>query len=152
MHITYRVSAHRTRVTQSLVDRGANGGVAGEDVRIISKSHRQVDIQGINNHQVTDIGIGTVGGVVHMQHGPILAIMHQYALFGKGTSIHSPGQLEWYKNSVDDKSVHVGGTQSIKTLDGYLIPLSIKNGLPRMDIHPYTDAEWGHVAPCFLDK
>jgi hypothetical protein len=150
MHITYCVSAHRTRVTQSLVDRGANGGVAGEDVRIISKSHRQVDIQGINNHQVTDIGIGTVGGVVHTQHGPILAIMHQYALFGKGTSIHSPGQLEWYKNSVDDKSVHVGGTQSIKTLDGYLIPLSIKNGLPRMDIRPYTDAEWDMLPHVFL--
>jgi hypothetical protein len=86
MHITYHVSAHQTCVTQSLVDHGANGGVAGEDVCIISKSHHQVDIQGINNHQVTDIDIGTVGGVVHTQHGPIIAIMHQYALFGKGTS------------------------------------------------------------------
>jgi hypothetical protein len=36
------------------------------------------------------IGIGTVGGVVQTQHGPVIVIMHQYALLGKGASIHSP--------------------------------------------------------------
>jgi hypothetical protein len=134
MHVTYHVLAHCSHVTQSLVDCGANGGVAGNDVHMILKMHQQVDIQGINNHQVTNIDIGMVGGVVKMQHGPVIVIMHQYALFGKGALIHSPGQLEWYKNSVDDKLVHVGGLQHIKTLDGYLIPLAVKNGLPCMDI------------------
>jgi hypothetical protein len=69
--------------------------------------------------------------------------MHQYALLHKGNSIHSPCQLEWYKNDVNDKSVHLpGGLQRIQTLEGYIIPLSIKDGLARLDIRPYTDKEW----------
>jgi hypothetical protein len=138
-HVSYRVSSHHSRPTQSLVDRGANGGVAGEDVRVIHKYHRTVDIQGIDNHQVNDIHIGTVGGVVQTHHGPVIAIMNQYALLGKGYTIHSPAQIEWYKNDVNDKSKHVGGLQRIKTHDGYLIPLAFKNGLPRMEIRPFTD-------------
>ena len=150
VHITYQVSAHRSSATHSLVDRGANGGVAGSDVRIITRSHRTVDIQGIDNHQVTDIDIGTVGGVVQTNKGPVIAILNQYAIFGKGTTIHSPGQLEWFKNDVNDKSVHVGGLQRITTLDGYMIPLSIKNGLPRMQLRPYTDEEWDNLPHVFL--
>ena len=151
VHITYRVSAHsHSSTSHSLVDRGANGGVAGSDVRIISNSLRSVDIQGIDNHQLNNISIGTVGGVVNTHKGPAIIIMHQYALFGKGTTIHSPGQLEWYKNDVNDKSIHVGGLQRITTLDGYMIPLSIKNGLPRMQLRPYTDEEWDELPHIFL--
>ena len=47
----------------------------------------------------------------------------------KGSSIHSSGQLEWFKTNVDEKSVKVGGTQLITTLDGYSVPLLIKDGL-----------------------
>ena len=65
--------------------------------------------------------------------------MHQYALLGKGYTIHSPAQLEWYKVNVNDKSVKVVGLQRIQTLDGYQIPLSFKNGLPWMEIRPFTD-------------
>jgi hypothetical protein len=32
--------------------------------------------------------IGTVGAYVDTQHGPIIAIFHQYALFGRGSTIH----------------------------------------------------------------
>ena len=39
--------------------------------------------------------------------------MNEYAYYGKGHTIHSPGQIEWHKNQVDDKSVKVGGTQCI---------------------------------------
>ena len=142
MHVTYVVSEHRSASQHSLVDRGSNGGVAGSDVRVISKTHRKVDIQGIDNHRLNDVEIGTVGAYVETQKGPIIAVFHQYALFGKGTTIHSPGQFEYYKNDVDDKSVHVGGLQRIKTLEGYLVPLEIKNGLARMQLRPYTDKEW----------
>jgi hypothetical protein len=55
------VSAHSQTSTMSLVDCGANGGVAGSDVRVIFKTSRTVDIKGIDNHQVTDVPIGTVG-------------------------------------------------------------------------------------------
>ena len=76
----YSVSSHRHTSSMSLVDRGANGGVAGDDVRVIFKTSRTVDIKGIDNHQVIDVPIGTVGGVVTTQKGPVIAILHQYAL------------------------------------------------------------------------
>ncbi len=142
MHVTYNVSAHKSVQDYSLIDRGANGGVAGADVRVIDFKHRSVDVQGIDNHQLNDIRIATVGGVITTQHGPAVAIFHQYAYTGKGTSIHSSPQLEFYKNKVSDRSVKVGGLQRIETLDGYVIPISIKNGLARMQIRPYTDQEW----------
>ena len=147
----YCVSTHRHSSSMSLVDRGANGGVAGADVRVIFKTSRTVDIKGIDNHQVIDIPIGTVGGVVTTQKGPVIAILHQYALLGKGTSIHSPCQLESYHNDVNDRSVHIkGGLQRIQTLDGYVIPLSIQSGLARLPIRPYTDHEWETLPHVFL--
>ena len=150
MHVTYNVSSHRSIDRQSLVDRGSNGGVAGNDVRVISKSHRKVDIRGIDNHQLNDVEIGTVGAYVDTQRGPIIAVFHQYALFGKGNTIHSPGQLEMWNNNVNDKSIHVGGLQRIKTPEGYVIPLNFKNGLARMALRPYTDAEWDAFPHVFM--
>ena len=49
--------------------------------------------------------------------------------FKKGSSIHSSGQLECFKTNIDEKSVNVGGTQRITTLNGYSVPLLIKDGL-----------------------
>ncbi len=150
IHVTYSVSNHRTSSQKSLVDRGANGGVAGNDVCVIHRTDRQVDIQGIDNHQLTDVAIGTIGGVVTTQKGPVIAVMHQYALFGKGNTIHAPGQLEWYKCNVNDKSIHYQGLQRIQTPDGYAIPLNIVNGLACMDIRPFTDHEWDSLPHVFL--
>ena len=143
--VQYHISAINTSTTASLVDRGANGGLAGSDVRIISKNEptRTVDVSGIENHQVKDLPIVTVGGVVPSQRGPVIVIMHQYAYLGEGHTIHSCGQLEWYKNDVNDKSVKVhGGLQRIQTLEGYVHPLDIRNGLPYVSIRPYTDDKW----------
>ena len=61
--------------------------------------------------------------------GKVIGIFNEYAYLGKGSSIHSSGQLEWFKTNVDEKSVKVGGTQLITTLDGYSVPLLIKDGL-----------------------
>ena len=142
MHVIYKVSSHSRSKQVSLVDRGANGGIAGNDLRVIHRTSRKVDVQGIDNHRINDVFIGTAGGVITTQHGPAIGIFHNYALFGQGTSIHSPAQMESFKLNVCDKSVHVGGIQRIKTPDGYQIPLSFKNGLPRMNVRPYTDHEW----------
>jgi hypothetical protein len=91
-----------------------------------------------------------VGGVVNTQKGPVIAIMHQYALLGEGHSIHAPSQLEWYGNDVNDKTIHVGGLQRIQTPGGYIIPLQFKDGLAYMDIRPYSDAEWGSLPHILL--
>jgi hypothetical protein len=149
--IIYNISASRTTLCNlSLIDRGANGGIAGDDVRVVFKTDRCVDVRGIDNHQVNGIDIGTVGGVIQTQKGPVVAIMHQYALLGKGSSIHSPCQLEFFKNIVDDKSLLAGGNQCITTLDGYIIPLIVKEGLVRLQIKPYTDKEWDTLPHLFL--
>ena len=142
VHIQYRASSHRHVRAGALVDRGANGGIAGDDVRIINRTGRQVDVQGIDNHQIIDIPIVTAGAVIKTQRGDVIAILHQYAYTGKGKTIHSSGQLEWHKQYVDDKSIKVGGKQHIRTLDGYIIPLDIKSGLPYVPMRPFTDAEW----------
>jgi hypothetical protein len=107
------------------------------------KTNRTVDIRGIDNHRCTNIDVGTVGGVNQTHKGPVIGIFHQYGLLHKGSSIHSPCQFEWYRNEVNDKSVLVpGGLQRIQTLDGYIIPLSIQDGLTRLKIRPYMDQEF----------
>ena len=146
----YVASDHRTVRRGALVDRGANGGIAGDDVRIISDSGRQVDVQGIDNHQIVDIPIVTAGAVVNTQRGEVIIIMNQYAWTKKGKTIHSSGQMEWYKQDVDHKSRRVGGQQRIKTLDGYYIPINIQSGLPYVSMRPYNDHEWDTLAHVIL--
>ena len=82
MHcIQYRTASHNTKESKiaSLVDRGANGGLAGEDVRLIEKTMRYADVSGINDHTIEGLPIATVAGVIQSHDGPICLIMHQYA-------------------------------------------------------------------------
>jgi hypothetical protein len=93
--IVYRVSESYTLDKRgSLIDRGANGGMAGNDVRVIEKTGRHVDVKGIDIHTVNDLEIVTVAGLVDTNKGPRIVIMHQYAYLGHGKTIHSAGQME----------------------------------------------------------
>ena len=65
--ICYSVSNHEASKRGSLVDRGANGGLAGDDVRIVQTSERAVDVSGIDGHCVNNLPIVTAGGVVTSQ-------------------------------------------------------------------------------------
>jgi hypothetical protein len=131
----------------SLVDHGTNG-VAGNDVCVLFKTVSSVNIKGIDNTQFTNVPIETVGGLVSTEKVPVIANMHQYALLGKGSSIHSPCQLELHQNDVNDKFIHVnGGLQQNKTFDGYVIPLVVQAGLARL---PITDTEWDSLPHVFL--
>ena len=47
--------------------------------------------------------------LVQTNHGIVNLIMNGYACYEKGHAIHSSGQIEWFQNSVDDRSVQVGG-------------------------------------------
>ena len=62
------------------------------------------------------------------------SVINEYACYGKGHTIHSSGQIEWFKNSVDDRSVQVGGQQRICTIDGYAMPLTCRDGLMYLSI------------------
>ena len=119
---------HANHTNQQLVDRGVNGGLAGSDMRVMYKTQCKINIQGIDNHEVTGLDVVTAATLLNTQ-GKVIGIFNEYAYLGKGSSIHSSGQLEWFKTNVDEKSVKVGGTQLITTLDGYSVPLLIKDGL-----------------------
>ena len=151
-HVTYITSQHQHnfRKPGSMIDRGANGGVAGQDSRKISGTGRTVNVTGINDHQMPDLEICTVGGVINTQRGPVIGIMNQYAYSGTGNTIHSSVQMESYTVHVNEKSRKIGGTQSITTPDGYAIPLNIVEGLPYMKMRQYTDREWKELPHVIL--
>ena len=60
--------------------------------------------------------------------------MNEYTCYGKGHAIHSSGQIEWFKNSVDDRSVQVGGKHRICTIDGYAMLLTCRGGFMYISI------------------
>jgi hypothetical protein len=96
----YSVSAATSRIDfGSLIDRGANGGLCGSDMRVIAVDEsRKMNVTGIDNHQLTDLPIVSCGGVINTSKGEVIAIFHQYADIKTGRSIHSSGQLEHFKN------------------------------------------------------
>ena len=51
-HFTYHVAQASQDKHGSLVDRGANGGLAGSDVRILSRSSRKCTVTGIDSHEL----------------------------------------------------------------------------------------------------
>ena len=128
----------------SLVDRGANGSIAGNDLRLITHEYpeRTITIQGIDNHTVPDLRIGTYGAAARTQYGNVILIFNQYAQDGHGNSIHSALQLEDNDIKVDDRPLTLGGTQSLVTAEGYTIPLNFNNGLAHMNLRPFTNDEW----------
>ena len=130
----YHVSKHSSSHYGSLLDRGANGGLTGSDVRILERTGRTVSVSGIDNHELPGLDIVTCAALLHTNHGKVVLIMHEYAYYGRGNTIHSPGQIEWFQNTCDDKSFHVGGKQVITFLDGYSTPLQCRTGLMYMSL------------------
>ena len=147
----YHVSKHSSSHYGSLIYRGANGGLAGSDVRILERTGRTVSVTGIDNHELPGLDIVTCAALLHTNHGKVVLIMHEYAYYGRGNTIHSPGQIEWFQNTCDDKSFHVGGKQVINFLDGYSTPLQCRTGLMYMSLlGKPTDADLNTYPMCYL--
>ena len=120
---------HANHTNQQLVDHGANEGLAGPDMHGIHRTYCKIKIQDIDNHEVADLDVVTTATLLNTSQENVIGIFNEYAYLWKGSSIHSSGQLEWFKTLVDEKSIKVGGTQLITTLDGYSVPLLIRDGL-----------------------
>ena len=56
-HFTYLVAQASQAKHGSLVDRGTNGGLAGSDVRILSRSSRKCTITGIDSHELQGLDV-----------------------------------------------------------------------------------------------
>ena len=133
-HFTYHVAQASQAKHGSLVDRGANGGLAGSDVRLLSRSSRKCTVTGIDSHELQGLDVVQCAVLVETNHGIVNLIMNEYACYGKGHTIHFSGQIEWFKHSVDDRSVPVGSKQRICTIDGYAMPLTCRGGLMYLSI------------------
>ena len=82
-----------------MIERVANGGIPGEDVTVVNTSpQRHINIQGIDNHDITSTPIATVGALDHSQSGPVIIIMKQYRYNGKEKNTNYSVHLEGYNN------------------------------------------------------
>ena len=127
------------------MDRGANGGVIGIDACVLNWYPKFVNIWGIGEHQLKKLRMCDAAAKVLSHRGPIIVILHHYAFRGTGRTIHSVGQIEYYKNKVYDSSMHVGGYQCIVTHDGYTLPLDFVNGLPYLRMSKFTEEDWNSL-------
>ena len=123
-HFTYHVCQATQARHGSLVDRGANGGLAVSDVRILSRSSRKCTVTGIESHELQGLDVVQCAAIVETNRCIVNLVMNEHACYGKGHTIHSSGKIDWFKNSVDHRSVQVGGKQRICTIDGYAMPLT----------------------------
>ncbi|KAG7339420.1 hypothetical protein IV203_025403 [Nitzschia inconspicua] len=147
--VIHRVSSTSVESNQSLVDRRTNVGIAGQDCKVTSLSDGTMDPQGIGNHKLNSVSSGTAAGYAVNNKGPVILILYQHALMGRGHYIHSPGQLEWFRYSFCDKSVHVSGMQGINTADGSIIPIALVHGLACVHVQPRMDKEFD-ILPHFV--
>jgi hypothetical protein len=138
-NVHYQFHAHsaaQTACAGSLIDRGANGGLCGSEVLILSETGQCCDVTGITNIAVMDLPIVQAAGLIHCSIGPIFGIFNQYASIGDGKSVHSCAQLQSFGTMIDDVPIACGGTQRIATQEGYIVPLSICDGLAYRDMSP----------------
>ena len=92
-HFTYHIAQASQAKHGSLVDRGANGGLAGSDVRILSRSSRKCTVTGIDSHELQGLDVVQCAALVETNHGIVNLIMNEYACYGEGHTIHSSGQI-----------------------------------------------------------
>ena len=112
-----------------LINRGANGGLEGSDMRVLNHTGCKINIVGTDSHELTGLDVVTAASLLDTNQGKVIGIFKEYAFLGKGSSIHSPGQMECFKTKVDDKSIKVGVKQRLETWEGYAVPIIFKDGL-----------------------
>jgi hypothetical protein len=109
--VQYTLSNHDlTPSSSSLMDGGANGGMTGADVRIISTlDFHKANVSGIGKSTINNLPLVTAAGLIQTHRGPIVAFMHQYAHYGKGHTIHSATQLHSFGALVHEVPHRHGG-------------------------------------------
>ena len=74
---------HANHTNQQLVDRGANGGLAGSDMHVIHRTYRKINIQGIDNHEVTGLDVVTAATPLNTSQGKSLAYSMNIPTLGR---------------------------------------------------------------------
>jgi hypothetical protein len=115
----------------SLIDGGTNGGMNGSDVRVLEQTLHHADVSGLGEHTVTDLPIVTAAGVLQSN-------MHILVLVKQSIP---PIRCYFLDLTYAISPVISVALQCIHHHDGHVIPLSIHNGLPYINMHPPIDLE-----------
>ena len=104
--ITHTISKREIKSDDSLMDRGANGTLIGDDARIIGRPSipRFVNASGITPHQLTHIPIVIAASYCKSQRGGIILIFNEAAHKGTGNSVISCIQVEAHCKKVDERA------------------------------------------------
>ena len=114
-HISQQANNNKAR--GALVDGGANGGLLGEDTRILEHvPNGYVNITGVAGNELANLKLAQAAALVDtMADGPIIVVMLQCVNYGIGQTVHSKGQMEHFRMIIDDKSCNTDGKQCIIT-------------------------------------
>jgi len=128
----------------ALIDRGANGCIAGQDMKVIERTIKTIDLSGIDDHTVRNLSIVTAGGVTKTPQGEVILILNQAADMTKDArTILSAGQLEYFGCKIQDKSPRVQKEEPVLvTSEGYKIPIMFRKGLPYIRLRPFDEEDW----------
>jgi len=100
---------------------------------------------------MTSLKIVDATAKVMTDKGYVLLRMNRYAHTGRGKTIHSCVQLEYFGNLVYERSLRArDGGQCIITLDGYVIPMDIISGLPYIQMEPNSPSDVGTLPEVVL--
>ena len=138
----------------SLLDNGANNGLAGADVLFIDDTGRKADVT-TPTGSTQGLPMATVAGYTDSITGPVIVIMHQYAYTGTGRTIHSENQLRAYGNIIDTiprSLVPTPGVAALTTNCGRTIPFSFRDGLCYFDMRKPTQAEYDALPHVVLNS
>jgi hypothetical protein len=74
----YSVGQHDVAsMEKTPIDRGANGGICGYDMRVFEDSERFVDVSGLAGHKISQLRIVTAQVLVSTHKGDAIATFHQ---------------------------------------------------------------------------
>ena len=140
----FNPSVELATYTETLVDRGANGGIGGKGLRLIALSFPPtIKLHQVSGPALSNVKLGNFGAVAMTQSGhEVILIFHEYAVVEDGRTIHSSLQLEHGGIHVCDVHPEHGGSLEINTSDGLTFPMAFRQGLPYLRLRPFTDDEW----------
>ena len=138
-----RIARLKKLIAQALADRGANGTIAGKGCRIGDRTDRYIDVTGIKDHTIQELNIVEALFVAKSTRGNMVVHCPESAHMPGAKTIIAPIQMEAHGCKVVDKppAANDGIQPYIETPDGYRFPLSIRDGLPYLDIRPPLDEE-----------
>jgi hypothetical protein len=105
------------------VDRGANGGICGSDMKVAKGSEQFVDVVGLAGHKANKLWIVMAQALISTHKGDATSTFHQMALLGTGKKILSCLHMEAHGANINDPSRHLPGGKQRILIDGYQLPL-----------------------------